>query len=1088
VQEFGKQNKIHSMNFLVGRCLLFFLGWFLIISCSPDLPPDVEHEYSILPDKVDYNLHVKPVLSDKCFICHGPDQAKQKAGLRLDVAAAAYSELPESPGKVAIDPGNLHESEFFHRIMSGDPTYQMPSKESHLTLSAKEKAILIKWIEQGAEYKPHWAFVKPEKPTVPKVKNPSWPLNEIDNFILKKLDEQKLSPATQAEKKLLLRRVSLDITGLPPTLREIDAFVDDQSPRAYEKQVDRLLNSAHYGEKMAVDWLDLARFADSHGYTVDQTFDMSPYRDWVINAFNSNYPYDKFIQWQLAGDLMPNANKEMLIASAFNRLHPQNAEGGIIEEEFRVEYVVDRTNTTGTAIMGLPLGCARCHDHKYDPISQKNYYEMFSFFNNVREAGQIAFNDAMPSPTILLPSEEKEKIIRFIEEKITEREKAVSQTKKVAEPDFERWIQSKSYKNLSNEKIPSKGLQAHYNFDKGSLINMAKPQEAGMMKRGFGGVPGEKAAFIDRENGKSLALNGDEWFDLGKVGVFRKSDLFSISLKVFVPKVLSEGVIFHKCMAERTFNYRGYHFYIRDNKLELSMAHTAPSNAITKVSKESLPREQWIQFTVTYDGSGKAAGLKLFQDGRELDMETTVDQLQKDILLNFEKEPGLQIGAWDRGYGLKGGSVDDILVYNRILTEFEIKAMAGLASWTSIASKEPNQLVEREKGDLKNYYLSSVHPAVLIAQKELQQRRTELADSMENIQEYMVMQEMPKPRQTYILQRGSYDAPGEKVFPNTPESILPFPKGLPKNRYGLALWLTSADHPLTSRVAVNRYWQNFFGIGLVKTTEDFGNQGELPSHPELLDWLAVTFKESGWDVKKLCKLMVMSGTYRQDSKVNPSIREIDPDNRLLSHGASVRLSAEMLRDNVLMASGLLNQKIGGKSVKPYQPAGLWEINNTTYQPDKGVDVYRRSLYVLVKRSVPNPTLGTFDAASRSYCVARRQNTNTPLQALVTLNDPTYVEAAKVFGEQISRTEELTKGITEVYRKLTGLEPSNKEIELLKEFQMKELRRFKENANKAKGWLQVGQYKVDNSLEPATVAANAVVASMIMNSDATLMKR
>jgi hypothetical protein len=1080
--------KNQSMNFLVRRCLFFFIGWFLIISCSPDLPPEVDMEYSRLPDKLDYNLHVKPVLSDKCFICHGPDQAKQKAGLRLDMAESAYGELPESPGKVAINPGSLNGSEFFHRIMSTDPKYQMPSIESHLILSAKEKAILIKWIEQGAGYKPHWAFVKPEKPDVPNVKNPDRTLNEIDNFILKKLEEQKLNPTTQAEKELLLRRVSLDLTGLPPTLHEIDAFLKDQSPEAYEKQVDRLLNSPHYGEKMAVDWLDLARFADSHGYTVDRVLDMSPYRDWVINAFNKNYAYDKFIQWQLAGDLMPNATKEMVMATAFNRIHPQNAEGGIIEEEFRVEYVVDRINTTGVAIMGLPVGCARCHDHKYDPISQKNYYEMFSFFNNVREAGQIAFNDAMPSPTILLPSAEKEKIIRFIEEKVSEQEKAVNQTQKIAEPDFVEWIQAKNYKSLSNEKIPSRGLLAYYNFENGSLKNMAKPQETGMMKRGFGGVPGEKAVFIGRGNGKSLALNGDEWFDLGKVGVFRKSDPFSISLNVFVPKDLNEGVIFHKCMAERTFNYRGYHFYIRDNKLELSMAHTAPSNAITKISKESLSREQWIQFTVTYDGSGKAAGLKLLQDGRELDMETTMDQLQKDILLNFEKEPGLQIGAWDRGYGLKGGSVDDILVYNRILTEFEIKALAGLTAWSSMASKEPQQLSEDEKSDLKKYYMSSVHPAVLVAQKELQQRRAELSDSIKDIQEYMVMQEMPKPRQAHILQRGSYDAPGEEVFPNTPESILPFPKELPRNRYGLSLWLTDPDHPLTARVAVNRYWQNFFGTGLVKTTEDFGNQGELPSHPELLDWLAVTFMESGWDVKKLCKLIVMSATYRQNSKVSQSIRDIDPENRLLSHGPSVRLTAEMLRDNVLMASGLLNKKIGGKSVKPYQPSGLWEINNTSYQADTGDDVYRRSLYVIVKRSVPNPTLGTFDATSRSYCVARRQNTNTPLQALVTLNDPTYVEAAKVLGEQISSADELSKGIAEVYRKLTGLEPSTKEIDLLKEFQMEELRRFKENANKAKGWLQAGQYKVDNNLEPATVAANAVVASMIMNSDATLTKR
>jgi Protein of unknown function (DUF1553)/Protein of unknown function (DUF1549)/Planctomycete cytochrome C/Concanavalin A-like lectin/glucanases superfamily len=1071
------------------RCwLIFVFTALLLIACSPDLPQDVSDAYNNLPDKLDYNLHVKPILSDKCFTCHGPDKAKQKAGLRLDMADSAYQELPESPGKVAIDPGDPSDSELFHRILSSDPEYRMPSIKSHLTLSAKEKAILIKWIEQGAEYEPHWAFVKPEKPEVPEVENEDWTNNPIDNFILDKLEEEKMQPSNPAGKELLLRRLSLDMIGLPPTLNEIDSFLMDDSPNAYEKQVDRLLDSPHYGEKMAVDWLDLARFADSHGYTVDRVRDMSPYRDWVIEAFNKNYRYDQFLQWQLAGDLMPNPTKEMLIATAFNRIHQQNTEGGIIEEEFRVEYVVDRVNTTGVAIMGLPVGCARCHDHKFDPISQKNYYEMFSFFNNVKEAGQIAFSDAMPSPTILLPSEEKEKIIQFIKGKIAEQEKTFEQTVKLAETDFGKWLQAKGYMPLHFQKIPSDGLLAHYNFENGSLKNSAMQQEAGMMKRGLGAVPGEKAVFVNRENGKALALNGDEWFDLGKAGVFRKSNPFSISIRVFVPKDFHEGVIFHKCVAERLYNYRGYHLYIRDNRLELSMAHTAPSNAITKISKQPLPLEQWIQFTVTYDGSGKAAGLKLFQDGKEVDMETTMDQLEKDILIGYENEPGLQIGAWDRGYGLKGGSVDDIFVYNRTLTEFEIKMIAGVTTWASIATKEPQQLSEEEKNILKKYYLTSVHPGVLAVQKEMQKRQAELADSTEHIQEYMVMQEMPKPRQAYLLQRGSYDAPGEEVFPNTPETILPFPKQLPKNRYGLSQWLTDPNQPLTARVAVNRYWQNFFGIGLVKTSEDFGNQGEMPSHPELLDWLAVTFRETGWDIKTLCKLIVMSATYRQDSKVNSSIRAVDPENRLLSHGPSVRLSAEMLRDNALMASGLLNKKIGGQSIKPYQPEGLWEINSANYKEDSGDDVYRRSLYVLVKRSVPNPTLATFDATSRSYCVARRQNTNTPLQALITLNDPTFVEVSKVLGEQISKADDQAKAIQEAYRKLTGLRPSKKEMEILQSLQSTELKKFRQAPMKTKGWLNAGQYQVDKNLDPVVVAANTVVASVILNSDATLTKR
>jgi len=1068
--------------------LLLVTAGFYLTCCTPDLPEDVSVEYDNLPERLDYNLHVKPVLSDKCFSCHGPDKAKQKAGLRLDVQSSAFADLKESPGKVAIDPGDLRGSELFHRIMSSDPEYRMPSIESHLSLSSKEKAILIKWIKQGAEYKPHWAFVKPVKPEVPNVTRKDWLVNSIDNFILAKLEQEKLKPSSLAKKELLLRRVSLDLTGLPPTVEELDFFINDPSPDAYEKQVDRLLHSPHYGEQRAVDWLDLARFADSHGYTVDRIIDMSPYRDWVIQAFNENMSYEKFIQWQLAGDLMPNPTKEMLTATAFNRIHPQNMEGGIIEEEFRTEYVIDRVNTTGVALMGLPVGCARCHDHKFDPISQKNYYELFSFFNNVKEAGQISWDDAMPSPTILLPSAEEEKIIQYIRDNIDQQEKKVLLAAELGEKDFERWIQNGSYKKLLNEKIPQNGLQGYYNFDNSTLKNNARPNQPGKMKRELSSVAGDDPFFESRSNGKALHLNGDEWLDLKPVGVFRKSDPFSIGIKVFIPKDLKEGVIFHKCIAERLYNYRGYHLYLKDNKLELSMAHSAPSNAITKITTKPVNKDQWLQLMCTYDGSGNANGLKLYLDGEELTMETTMNQLTKDILIYSGEQPGLQVGAWNRGWGLKDGKVDDILVYDRTLTAFEVKLVSGNADWATIVSHRPEQLSPQDKQVLSAYFFSAVHPGVLAARNELRSLRSTLSDSTENIRELMVMQEMPEPRKAYILDRGNYDSFAGEVFPNTPSSILPFPEDLPKNRYGLALWLTNPAHPLTARVVVNRYWQNFFGTGLVKTTEDFGNQGELPSHPELLDWLAVSFMESGWDVKKLCKLMVMSATYRQDSKSDPTTVEVDPQNRLLSRGPSARMSAEMIRDNALLASGLLNKKIGGKSVKPYQPEGLWEINNTRYQADKGDAVYRRSLYVIIKRSVPNPTLASFDATSRSYCVVRRQNTNTPLQALVTMNDPTFVEAAVAMGEYLSKATDHRKAITEIYRKLTALTPSDKELDLLNELRRAELKKFREKPENTKGWLKAGQYEVAKSLEGAMVASHAVVASVILNSDATITKR
>jgi hypothetical protein len=1072
------------------RQIIFRLWDLLIItavflsSCSPDLPDDVGAAYKDLADQLDYNLHVKPVLSDKCFACHGPDPGKRKAELRLDMAEAAFANLPESPGKVAIDAGNLKGSELFHRILSSDPEYMMPDPESHLTLSSKDKAILIKWIEEGAVYKPHWAFVKPQLPEIPKIRNQNRVVNGVDNFILSKLEEEELQPAEEAEKEILLRRLSLDLTGLPPELADIQEFVTDTSLNAYEKQVDRLLNSPHYGEKMAADWLDLARFADSHGYTVDRLRDMSPYRDWVIKSFNDNFPYDKFIHWQLAGDLMPNPSKEMIIATAFNRNHPQNMEGGIVEEEFQAEYVVDRTNTFGDGLLGLSLGCAKCHDHKFDPVSQKNYYELFSFFNNVKEAGQISWNDAMPTPTLMLPSERQEKMLMSITKNIAEQEKKIALSEE-AMADFDKWLRSHAYKNISNEKISGSGLIAQYTFDDGTLKSLVNPRHVGVMKQQSGA---EKPLFEKTNTGKALLLNGDIWLDLNEVGVFRKSDPFTIGIWVYIPKGLDEGVIFHKSIAERLYNFRGYHLYLKNDRLELSMSHTAPSNAITVISQQTVPRDQWIQLTVTYDGSSKASGLKLYMDGNGMPVNIEMDQLTKDILFRSGTEPGLQIGAWDRGFGLKGGKADDIIVYERVLTPFEIKVLAKKATWSQHTAKNLDQLSDPDLNELKQYYFSAVHAGIRTLRDDLKHLRAALADAAESVKEIMVMQEMPKPKKTFILKRGNYDQLGEQVSPNTPASVLPFPENLPRNRYGLAQWVTHEDNPLTARVAANRLWQTFFGTGLVKTSEDFGNQGELPSHPELLDWLAIKFRESGWNIKALNKLIVMSATYRQDSRTTREVRDKDPENRLLARGPSFRMSAEMIRDNALAASGLLNKRIGGVSIKPYQPEGLWAINNTTYYPDSGVSMYRRSLYVLVKRSVPNPTLATFDATSRSYCVVRRQSTNTPLQSLVTLNDPTFVEAARALGEEMAKTNDGRRAIRDTFKKLTGRSPSDKELDLLLDLQKSQLKKFKIQPEKARGWLNTGQYVVESNSDTLLVAANAVVASTILNADATLTKR
>ncbi|MDZ4709941.1 MAG: DUF1553 domain-containing protein [Saprospiraceae bacterium] len=1050
------------------------------------LPDEVNTEYKKLEAGLDYNRMVKPILADKCFACHGNDRNTRKADLRLDKSENAYAPLPQSPGRVAISPKNPGKSELILRILSQVQEYVMPQPQSNLILSAKEKAILVKWIEEGAEYQPHWSFLPIKPLQIPEIKLKDWANNPIDYFIGHQLEKQGLTPSPAAPRELLLRRLYLDLTGLPPGIKTLDEFLNDTSPDAYEKQVDKLLASAHYGEKMAMPWLDLARFADSHGYTVDRLRNMSPYRDWVIRSFNANMPYDHFISQQLAGDLMPNPTTEMLIATAFNRNHPQNMEGGIIEIEFQTEYAVDRTNTFGEAFIGLSVGCARCHDHKFDPISHKNYYQLFSFFNQVKEAGQIAWNNAMPTPTILLPGNEKKKVIAFIEESINKSKTTLDSASHAARPAFEAWMQTGSYKKLAAFDYPQAGLKAYYPLN-GDLSNYLNPDQIAQIRRETDTTP-EQPIFDILGKTRSLVLDGDGYLDLLHHGRFRKSDPFSIGIWIKIPSDFKEGVIFHKSIAERLYNFRGYHVYFKEGRLQINMAHTAPSNALTRWTKNPVPLDQWIQLTLTYDGSSSAYGFNLFIDGLKIELETTMDQLYKDISFGFDPEPALQVGGWWRGLGFKGGRVSELLIYDRLLTDHEIKILARKSSWLSLGNKPHDQLSIEEKSNLWDYYNLAEDSTSLELRAQLQLKRRALSDSTENIQEIMVMQETGQPVKTYLLKRGNYMDPGEEVFPSTPEFILPMGNDLPRNRYGLSQWLTNKNHPLTARVAVNRLWQIYFGNGLVKTTEDFGNQGELPSHPELLDWLAGYFMDSGWDIKKLNKLIVMSATYRQDSRANIELLNADPENKFLARGPSKRLSAEVMRDLALASSGLINDSVGGNSIKAYQPEGLWEINSATYQSDSVPEIYRRSLYILVKRSVPNPTLALFDAPDRSSCISRRQRTNTPSQALVVLNDPTFVESAKVMGEYMTRKQDPEQAIREIYRKVTARDLNDQELKLLLSLQRQTNERFKKDPRKAQGWLDSGFYLVDPDLYLVQIAANAVVASVILNSDASIMNR
>lgn len=1026
-----------------------------------------------LPSVIDYNQHVKPILSDKCFLCHGPDKNNgQKAGLDLSTPESAYALLKD--GKRAIVPGNLDKSEVYHRIVSTDPDFAMPARASNRTLTDYEKAILIKWVEQGAVYKPHWAFTAPVKPALPEVKEKTWAKNAIDHFVLQKLEENNLKPSAEADKETLLRRVTLDLTGLPPTIEETDAFLADNSNDGYEKVVDRLLASPHYGEKMAVDWLDVSRYADTYGYTVDRYRPMWQWRDWVINAFNRNMRFDQFATWQLAGDLLPNATREQRLATAFNRNHAQNAEGGIINEEFRSEYVADRTSTLGTAFLGITISCARCHDHKFDPVSIKEFYSLYSFFNNIDEPGQISFDQATPGPSMLLTDKKQDSALSYLTSIEKEKIRQLDSIEKAEKPAFEMWKQSLSGKAPFDL---NKGLQAHFTFDKlvnKQFVNAKDP-------KGGGNVA--DAVIVSGKFGNAFKSNGDDILKLGKVGIYNRFQPFTIGVWINIPKDVNKAVIVHKGNGDITYAFHGYYLNIRDGKAEFLMAHSWPYNNILKTTKDTLPKEKWIQLTLTYSGSGKAEGIQLFVDGKEAPMITEKDNLYKDIVYHNNDQIGLQVGADWRGTGFKNGLVDELVVYNRALSPAEAAALLQADYNKPVFS---HAIPDSE---LEQFYFSSVSKPWQQKNKELYDIRQQRNTAAETIPEIMVMEEMKQPRAAHVLQRGAYDAPGEAVFPDVPEAILPYPKNLRKDRLGLALWLFDAKNPLTARVIVNRYWQTYFGTGIQKNADNFGNQGGVPSNPALLDWLAVTFRESGWDIKAMQKLIVMSATYRQSSHADAGLSAKDPDNILLARGPAFRQSAEMIRDAALTASGLLSDSIGGPSVKPYQPEGIWSVNSEVYKQDSGANLYRRSLYTFWRRTNLAPSMGTFDAPMRSSCVVQRQKTNTPLQALVLLNDPQFNEAAKALAERaIEKQADITGRIVYAYRCLTGIKPTKKEIDILENLYKAQYEKFSKDAKKMKGWLTAGEYKVSKSINPKELAATTVVVSAIMNSDAFVTRR
>ncbi|MDP4680190.1 MAG: DUF1549 domain-containing protein, partial [Cyclobacteriaceae bacterium] len=938
--------------------ILILLGVMGLISCGEEKPLAILEAEKGLPEVIDFNFHVKPIISDKCYACHGPDKANQKADLRLDTEEGALAALGDKKDHAAIVPGKLNESHAYLRMISNDPEFSMPPPEFKLELSATEIATIAKWIEQGAKYKPHWSFIPLDKVAIPEVKDVGRIKQPIDNFIISRLETENLTLSEEASKETLIRRVGFDLTGLPPAVGEIDDFLNNKNPDAYEKLVDRLLSTKAYGERMAADWMDVARYADSDGYLDDKHRDFSPWRDWVIEAFNKNLPYDKFATWQLAGDLIPESTQETILATAFNRLNKRNSEAGIVYEEYRVEYAADRTHTLGKAFMGLSIECARCHDHKYDPISQKDYYSLFGFYNSTFEIGHPVYGpDQTPGPALLLSSKEEQEQIAFLKNVIKEQEQKV-EARKTNSSNFENWV---TVHNVTSDELMDKikkSLVAHYAFD--SFIpdgknNFKSPNSLNRSLSASLSQPIIK----EGKKGQALFISDYNSGKLGeKVGWYDRTDPFSLQLWIRPDTIHTEAsIIYHS--EDRRLGLKGYSLTLRDNKVEFILSHSWPQNAIQVTSTQQIVPKEWSRITVTYDGSSKAKGVNIFVNGKNQELTRDYDNLYKGILYEYNIHTygfkGIGVGSREKFTPFKNGGIDEFKIFNSELTPLEVLF--------SLNEQEAISLVGKAEGKqyLKDYYLAHYDLDKKKIENELKKTRNEENSLLTGIQEIMVMGDLPEPRPTYVLNRGVYSAQGEQVEPGTPESVMPFDASFPKNRLGLTNWLFDEKNPLTARVFVNRIWQMHFGTGIVKTSDDFGSQGSLPSHP---------------DIKALHKLIVTSATYKQNSKLTRELIEKDPENVLLARGPRFRLPAEMIRDNALAVSGLLVDKLGGESVYPYQPSGLWETLTRKgwaykYLQEPGEGLYRRSLYTIWKRTSPPPSMMIFDIADRGVCTVKR---------------------------------------------------------------------------------------------------------------------
>lgn len=1022
--------------------------------------------------KIDFNRQIRPILSDKCYKCHGPDAKNQKSDFRLDTFEHA---IKEHDGFVGLTPGSLEDSEIHWRIHTDDEIELMPPPESKHPLTDEEKKVLDQWIMEGGKYEKHWSFQNlPSSIEVPKSNHPN-PVNAIDHFIAEGLKDSGLSPSTEVERSLWLRRVTFDLTGLPPNLKDLNNFVNDPSKHAYEKVVERLLKSDEYAERMSTEWMDVARYSDTFGYQVDKGRKVWQWRDWVIRSFRKNIPYDQFVTEQIAGDLLPNASRDQILATCFNRLHSQKVEGGSVEEEFRIEYVSDRVHTFGTAFLGLTMECTKCHDHKYDPLTQKDYFSLSAFFNNIDEAGLHAFmGNPTPTPALELadlPSDQK----------IKNAEKELQQYLGSDElrASFSNWKQTNNNKQLgtysyfsqsNDQNVTTYGLPlAYLSFDNRKGNQYPNPVDTKLSAN-----TNHHNKVCEGKIGQGIQFSGDDALNFPKeFANFNRHQPFSVAFWIKPTVKHERAVVLRKSQAWTDAASRGFEILIEKGKLSAALIHFWPGDAIRIRSANQLALNEWTHISLTYDGSSKAAGLNLSANGKLIEPEVVRDCLTRGIT----SPTPFGFAERMRDNGFKKGMLDEFYIYDRILTSTEIKILAE--------QTKADQGIELDDKSLFSIYSQAVDPKALELQKKLYDQRLSYGKQRERIGQIMVMKEMPEPRKTYILERGLYSEPSEEVFRDTPAALSPLNENYPQDRLGLAKWLTEKDHPLFARVTVNRYWQMIFGMGLVSTSEDFGSQGKPPSHPELLDWLARDFISSGWNLRHLLSRMVLSSTYKQSSKITKDALDKDPQNLLLARSSSYRWPAEMIRDSALAYGDLLHQKVGGPSVRPYD----LQVSFKPSRPDNAPNIHRRSLYTYWQRTAPSPVMMALDSSKKDICMVKRERTDSAAQSLVLLNGPQFVEAARATAEKLIKKHGIDNGealSTDAFRMLTSRKPTTEEADILRRLLSEQIEVYQDR-NQSHAFLEVGQVKTHTKNPSYTAAVSSLVLTL-MNFDESTSKR